>query len=195
MKTILFSLILIMSAIFSFAQADVIHNEHLTFKGVAIDGKLSDYVLNMKLSGFTLLDSEGGISKLEGEFAGHKSCIVEVTTLKKQDLVSKVAVKFPVVETWTAIWADYSALKELLTEKYGQPATVVEKFETSFEPADSDKMHYVESERITYQTRYELPNGSIQLSIENNKAGGFVQLTYYDKVNSAVIKADALSDL
>ena len=195
MKKIILLLLVACITTGSFAQLPGDSSTHLTFKGVAIDGTLSAFIFNMKLVGFEKLSSENGTAKLEGDFAGYKDCIVEVSTLKQKDLVSKIAVKFPVVETWVAIWSNYSSLKELLTEKYGQYANEVEKFETSFEPADSDKMYYVESGRLTYHTRYERSNGNIELSIENSKAGGFVQLTYYDKVNSAVMKADALSDL
>ncbi len=195
MKKIILALVLVCITVLSFAQLAGDSATHLTFKGVAIDGTLSAYVLNMKLVGFDKRSAENGTAKLEGEFAGYKGCLLEVSTLKQKDLVSKVAVMFPVVDTWPAIWENYSSVKELLKEKYGQPANEVEKFETPFEPADSDKMHYVESGRITYRTRFERVNGSIEISISTSKAGGFVQLTYYDKINSAVMKANALSDL
>ena len=42
--------------------------EHLTFKGVPIDGTLDDYVTNMKKAGFALESVENGLGIIFGIF-------------------------------------------------------------------------------------------------------------------------------
>ncbi len=55
MKKITITLIAVLTTIVSFAQTPVGTDPavHLSFKGVPIDGKLSEYVLKMKQNGFT----------------------------------------------------------------------------------------------------------------------------------------------
>ena len=62
----------------SFAQT----TEHLKFKGVPIDGTLSEYVLKMKQAGFHLIETDDGVAVLEGEFAGYRGCLIGVKTFK-----------------------------------------------------------------------------------------------------------------
>ena len=53
MKRLLISLLAVM-----FASALWAQNQHLTFKGVPIDGTLNDYVVKMSAAGFTHLQTE-----------------------------------------------------------------------------------------------------------------------------------------
>jgi len=197
MKTVLTTLLCVLLAMTSVAQDSTDTNEHMTFKGVPIDGTLNEFVSKMKQSGFTLVGTEDGIAMLEGDFAAYKGCIIGVSTLKGKDLVSKISVLFPKQETWSSLSSNYYNLKELLTEKYGEPSDTVEKFDTDREPGDDKaKMFQVGMDRCKYFTTFELENGSIHLSIENNGfSSSFVMLSYYDKVNSEKIRQKALDDL
>lgn len=103
-------------------------NNHLKFKGVPIDGTLKEFVSRMKRNGFKSLGSEDGVEVLQGDFAAYKECIVYVSTLDNKDLVSRISVVFPKQETWEYLYGDYKNLKGLLTEKYGQPSEITEKF-------------------------------------------------------------------
>jgi hypothetical protein len=169
--------------------------EHLTFKGVPIDGTLDDYVTNMKKAGFTLVSVENGLALFSGDFAGYKECIIGVVTLDGKDLVSKVTVVFPKRDTWSDLESNYSKLKELLTIKYGEPESHAEKFNSTYQPSsDIDKMYELLMERCEYSSSFELDNGAIQLSIEH--AGyAFVMLAYFDKTNTEEIRQKALDDL
>lgn len=192
--TLLFCFVLTMT---SFAQNNTDTTEHMTFKGVPIDGTLNEYVSKMKQSGFTLIGTEDGVAMLKGDFAAYKDCIIGVATLKGKDLVSKITVIFPNHETWATLASNYFNLKELLTEKYGEPSKVVEKFDTYSEPDhDNSKMHAVGMNNCKYHTTFELENGSIQLSIGNDSfSSSFVMLSYYDKINSEKVRQKAIDDL
>ena len=196
MKTKILTLIFLLTTMLTFAQQT---SEHLSFKGVPIDGTLDDYVSKMKQNGFTELSKEDGTSLLSGDFAGYKDCIVGVSTLKQKDLVCKIGVFFPEKNTWSTLFGNYSDLKEMLTEKYGKPSDIVEKFDTpsySQPKDDNSKMHEVGMERCKYSSIWKTGKGEIQLSIDHDKfTSYFVKLAYFDKINSNIIKAKAKGDL
>ena len=193
MKTKILTLILSLTTMLTFAQT----SEHLSFKGVPIDGTLNVYVSKMEKGGFTLIGTEDGVAMLKGDFAAYKDCIIGVATLKQKDLVSKITVIFSESGTWSSLSANYFNIKELLTEKYAEPTVIVEKFDNYSEPKDDNsKMHEVRMNRCKYYTTFELENGSIQLSIENDGfSTTFVMLSYFDKINSEIIRQKAIDDL
>jgi len=91
MKTFFLTFTIVLTTMLTYAQA----SEHLSFKGVPIDGTLNEYVSKMKQSGFTHLGTENGVAILKGDFAGYKDCHIGVSTLKQKDLVYKIGVLFP----------------------------------------------------------------------------------------------------
>jgi hypothetical protein len=177
----------------TFAQT----SEHLLFKGVAIDGTLSEYVSKMEEADFTTIKINDGLAMLQGDFAAYKDCIIGVATLDQKDLVSKITVIFPESRNWSSLSSNYYNLKELLIEKYGEPSEIVENFDTYSEPKDDySKMYEVGMDRCKYHTSLELENGTIQLSIENDGfSSAFVMLSYFDRINSDVIRQEAIDDL
>jgi hypothetical protein len=191
MKINFLTLLFTLTTALTFAQTSA----HLSFKGVPIDGTLNEYVLKMKQIGFTTYGTENGMAMLKGDFASYKGCFVSVATLKDKDLVSKITVAFPEQKSWSLLSSNYFNLKELLTEKYGQPFESIEKF-TSYEPKDDgSKMTLVELDACKYVTTYETEKGSIELSIKGDNSSVFVQLSYFDKVNSNIIREKAKDDL
>jgi hypothetical protein len=171
--------------------------DHLAFKGVPIDGTLNEYVAKMKQNGFTHVQTENGTAILTGDFAGYKNCFIGVSTLKQKDLVHKIAVLFPDKATWSNLFGDYMDLKTMLTEKYGEPTYVVEKFDVAIQPDDDEsKMYQVKFDNCKYYSIWETSKGDIQLSIEHNSVTScYVKLGYFDKINGDKIKDKAKDDL
>lgn len=197
MSTKILFLITLFLLIFSKAQDHT--SKHLTFKNVPIDGTLADYILKMKKNGLTHISTDDGKAILQGDFAGYKDCHVGVSTLKMMDLVSKIAVIFPEKETWSSLSDNYFNLKKMLSEKYGQPSDVLEKFVTksySQPEDDSSKMSQVKFDNCKYYSIWETDKGQIQLSIEHNGVVScFVELMYFDKINHYRIYEKAKDDL
>jgi hypothetical protein len=181
----------------SFAQLKQDTSKHLIFKGVPLDGKLDQYILKMKQNGFKDISTTDGIAMLQGDFAGYKDCYVGVSTLKQKDLVHKIVVLFPEKETWSTLSGNYFNLKQMLQEKYGNPTDVVEKFDTFKEPRDDNsKMYEVKFDRCKYYSIWDTDKGEIQLAIDHNSVTScFVKLVYFDKINSATVKKQAIDDL
>lgn len=193
MKTFFLTLTFALATMLTSGQT----SDHLTFKGVPIDGTLNEYVSKMKQNGFTHLGTEDGTAILNGDFAGYKDCHVGVSTLKQKDLVYKIGVLFPEKDTWSRLSANYFDLKEMLTEKYGKPSDVIEKFDGYSQPTDDDdKMYKVKFDNCKYFSIWQTDKGEIQLSIDHTGVTRcFVKLAYFDKINSATIKKQALDDL
>lgn len=177
----------------SFAQ----NSEHLKFKGVPIDGTLSEYVSKMKQAGFQLVETDDGVALLEGEFAGYRDCLIVVSTLKSVNVVNTICVVFPAREDWGSLEGDYEYLKSMLTTKYGDPAEVEEEFGGYSTPrTNNDKWHELLMDRCTWYTTYEVKNGDIQLSLEKWDYGQYsVLLKYFDRINTETVHSAAMEDL
>ena len=191
MKKNIYAIILIFTTLLNFAQS----SEHLSFKGVPIDGTLLQYITKMKENGLSLIQSKDGTALLKGDFAGYKDCIVGVSTLNQKDLVHKIGVVFPENDSWSSLSNYYFNIKDLLIEKYGEPTNVVEKFD---EETDDDNMKFikVQLDNCTYFSAWQTGKGDIQLTINHlNSSSCFIKLTYFDKINGEKIKAKAKSDL
>ncbi|WP_253952362.1 hypothetical protein [Xylanibacter muris] len=143
-------------------------SEHLRFKGVPIDGTLSEYVAKMKQAGFPHVDTEDGIALLRGDFAGFKGCTVLVSTLKSTNKVNTIGVIFPEMDKLASLENNYTCLKTMQTEKYGEPFECVEKFQGYVSlKTDSDKLHALRMDRCKWYTVYSTSQGNIELSIGN----------------------------
>lgn len=189
MKKIIICTLLTAFSLVAFAQ------QHLTFKGVPIDGTLNEYTEAMKAKGFTYLGTQDGISILKGDFAAVKNCTIGVSTLKNLNVVSMIAVIFPEKENWAPLLSDYDALKEMLTEKYGAPSEVLEQFNT-YSESDGAKMHALFDQELDWYTIFSTELGNIELTISSTDYGkGSVVLRYRDKVNSDKVRQSALDDL
>ena len=195
MRTLFLSFLAVIMAMSTFAQT----SEHMSFKGVPIDGTLNEYVAKMKQSGFQYLGAEDGTALLNGDFAGYKNCHVAVTTLKKIDLVHKIGVIFPNQETWSRLYSNYSDLKQMLTDKYGNPNEEVELFDVKpFQlPLDDNmKMNQVGIDNCKFFTVWKTDKGEIQLSIDHSGfTSCFVKVVYFDRINSAIINEKVKDDL
>ena len=195
MKRILFALVLMLGYVASSMAQTA--SEHLTFKGIPIDGPLNTFVAKMKAAGFKHIGTEDGIAYLEGDFAGSKGCIVGVATLQNSNTVNTVGVIFPKHDDWSTLEREYNSLKEMLTRKYGKPSDCREEFQWYTTPKDnSTKLHCLQMDRCTYETDFETTNGDIRLALAHtDRLDCFVLLKYWDKINTDTVKTQIIDDL
>lgn len=172
-------------------------SEHLTFKGIPIDGKLSDFVLKMKENGLVHRSTRDGIAYFQGDFAEYKSCVIAAHKMAQKDLVYSIVVLFPDWDTWMNLSGNYFDLKKMLTIKYGEPIRVVEQFESDSQPRDdNDKLYELRMNRCKYYSIWELDKGNIELSIEHGDfSSRMVKMVFFDKINMNIMKGKALRDL
>ncbi|MCR4738284.1 MAG: hypothetical protein K5846_09040 [Bacteroidales bacterium] len=172
--------------------------QHLSFKGVPIDGTLQEYTNAMVKAGFHYEDTQDGVSILSGDFAGYKNCHIGVSTLKNCNTVSHIAVLFPDRDTWTSLHGDYEYLKEMLTEKYGAPEESKEKFTGYVGDYDNSLiMHALREDKYIWYSTFSTKLGKIKLTLSEGEKSytGRVVLIYQDGANSEKVRAAAMEDL
>ncbi len=173
--------------------------QHLSFKGVPIDGTREYYTDTMIKSGFYYGGTtQGGIAFLGGDFAGYTDCLIAIYTLKNINLVRRVAVFFPDKNSWSAVLSDYEHLKAMLTEKYGTPSDSQEKF-TGYvgDMKNSLIMSALKENKYVWYTTFTTELGDIKLSIMagSKRDTAMVRLSYTDKANSEKARNNAMDDL
>ena len=172
--------------------------QHLSFKGVPINGTLQEYTNAMVKAGFHYEITQDGVSLLTGDFAGYKNCTIGVSTLKNLDVVSHIAVLFPNRETWSAVLGDYENLKTMLTKKYGYPTDSKEIFTGHIGDYDNFfVMEALKEDKYEWYTVFSTELGDIELSILSGTVyhTAAVRLSYYDKANSEKVRSSAMDDL
>ena len=186
MKKILASLAVFVAVINIMAQ------EHLSFKGIPIEGSMTEFCQKLKTKGFTSIGQENNISLFTGDFTGSEAT-VGVTATDDGKNVFAVVVLFEPSGEWNTLVNTYDYYKDLYTRKYGKPSISKEK-----NPALSDSntalMAEVHQGTVVYGSAWEVTGGDIQLSIEKSSGvyEGMVLIRYRDSQN---VEAKIQSDL
>lgn len=186
MKKSIFTLTLLLATISLMAQ------EHLSFKGIPIEGSMTEFCQKLRTQGFTSLGSDGGVTLFTGDFTG-RNATVGVTATDDGKNVFTVIVFFDPSKEWNTLVNTYDYYKDLYTRKYGNPTISKEN-----NPARSDSntalMAEVYQGRVVYASAWEVVGGDIQLSIEKTSGiyEGMVVIRYRDSQN---IEAKIQSDL
>lgn len=193
MKKLFFLFFLISTSLGGFAQV-----EHMTFKGVPIDGSVNEMVSKLEKKGLKYIKTIDGTAVMAGSFASYNECTIFVGD-QGTGTVCAAGVYFPEKDTWNLLYGNYSNIKELLIQKYGEPSSCIEQFQTSYPPEDNYmKMIYIKSDKYDYKCIWDTPNGIIELSIahfDTLSSTCQVLLTYVDIINASKNKSNAIDDL
>ncbi len=168
---------------------------HLVFKGVDLNGSLRDFCRRLQQKGVTYLHGSDGRAELKGDFAGYKDCPIHVATLDGEDLVYSVSADFPVRREWSDLENDYKTLKRLLTEKYGAPKQVTERFLDNSAVRYNLQMYSVHDDECRYKSVFVTSKGTVTIEIESENYKAFVRLQYVDKINSEVVRNSVIDEL
>ena len=169
---------------------------HMKFKGIEIDGVPQEFVQKLKAKGFTHIGKENGSDMLLGDFAGFKNCVIGVASYA--DKVAKVAVIIPDdSNSWSLFYGKYASLKEMLTQKYGEPSADEEEWQGyEGKPKDDNScMHELKMDRAKIGSYFETPEGNIELLILSIKMQCCIMIAYYDAVNYKAALDSAMEDL
>ena len=103
MKKLLLTICSSLFCVLSYAQT-----EHLTFKGLPIDGSKQEFVKELKRCGYIV--ELGSDDCLSGEFVG-RACLVIIHSTPRTDIVCGVTVIFEqVYDAWSQIKSAYENL-------------------------------------------------------------------------------------
>ena len=178
----------------------VAEREHLTFKGIPIDGTPQEFGRKLEEVGFEYdFKNQGSYWYKGGSFAGYNDCTVIVKAY--DNLVYEIVAILPTKYKWSHLYNDYSTLVSSLKSKYGDPISQVEEFVNT--PSyidlddDNDKYHEVKNDHcIYYCTFRDVPGwdykGTIHIEI---KSSGCVGLHYTDWYNDYLKRKAVNNDL
>lgn len=166
--------------------------DHLTFKGIPIEGSMTTFCQKLKSKGFTQMGKDKNITLFTEDFTGRQATIGVGASDDGKNVFSVVVLFDPSGE-WNNLVSTYDYYKDLYTRKYGDPAISKEN-----NPSRSDSntalMAEVHQGTVVYGSAWNVPGGDIQLSIEKSSGiyEGMVMIRYRDSQN---VEAKIQSDL
>ena len=178
-----------------FAVISLMAQEHLSFKGIPIEGSMTAFCQKLKAKGFTSIGSENNLTLFTGDFTGRNATVGVTATDDGKDVFAVVVLFDPSGE-WNALINTYDYYKDLYTRKYGKPSISKEK-----NPAHSDSntglMAEVHQGTVVYGSAWEVTGGDIQLSIEKSSGvyKGMVMIRYRDSQNVEAKIQNDLNDI
>lgn len=189
MKRILLTLALSLIVVGAFAQ------EHLSFKGIPIEGSMSSFCQKLQSKGLTKLASGNKITMFVGDFAGRQATVGVVATDDGEN-VHSVGVIFDASDDWKNLVGTYDYYKDLYTRKYGKP-TVNRENNPSRSDSNTMLMYELRQGTVTYSSVWEVSGGTIELSIEKNDSygKGSVVIKYCDAINIETKIQNDLNDI
>ena len=169
--------------------------EHMKFMGISFNENIKTFISLLEDKGFTYFQDIDNTQIMKGKFAGYTDCTLFIyPTINSQ--IRAVAVDFPRTKQWSVLYGNYTHIKDMLSQKYGSPASCEEEFESIITPQnDRDKMHEVEMERCKYSTVYLTNTGSISVKITSVEMICSVSLLYSDTINMKINESSAIDDL
>lgn len=177
MKKLILFCLLSLFALYALGQ------EHLSFKGIPIEGSIVSFCQKLKTKGLTQIATDTNIRLFTGDFTGRNATIGVVADQSGQNVFAVVVI-FDKSKQWNDLVNTYDHYKDLYTEKYGTPI-----FSREYNPSRSDSntslMYEVHQGTIEYGSVFSAPGGTIELSID--KADGIYEgqviIRYKDSKN------------
>lgn len=198
-------------AIFAFAQNPALNVPK--FKGIEITGTLDQFGTKLAGQGFDLLSKESDGYIYTGRFAGQDDCLIYLLPVENSNNIVSVTVMFGMkvseygsmysYETWEKLIGDYNSLKDLLTEKYGQPTKQNEGFaQGAYTLSSSLKLSSVEEGQSEYYAQWgdsDVDKMVVNLAIRGGRNRGdryaVIALQYYNVDKGKDDHKEILEDL
>lgn len=176
--TALFALMVI--ALTSYAQSN---SEHLTFKGIPIEGSMTEFCQKLQTKGYTTLGQDNNGAVLVGDFAGRNATIGVAATNGGREVYA-VVIFFDSSDEWNTLVSTYDYYKDLYSRKYGSPS-VLKEVNPAYSDSNTALMGELYQGRVVWASLWEVPGGEIELSIESTDGfyEGMVMICYRDSQN------------
>lgn len=162
-------------------SVNVSAQDHLTFKGIPIDGHINTFVGKLKSLGFELKTTNGNYASVEGEFGGENREIAIYAT-KASKTTHQIIVVLEKSDSWSTLKHTYKEYKSLLATKYDKVDSY-EYFSSPYYEGDGYEVSALRLGKCTYMTKYNAANGEISIALIHVDEG-VVILSYADKANS-----------
>ena len=191
MKKFLSTIVLFCFAFCGFAQ------EHLSFKGIPIEGSTTAFCQKLKSKGFEIIEQNDQLALLSGDFTGRNVTVVVVSTNDGKNVYS-VGVSFDSSDNWKTLVSSYEHYKTLYTEKYGEPS-ITKEYNPAFSDSNIVLMSELKQGTVDYRSIWETAGGKIMISIRKstNKVGyyGEVMIFYLDNQSAETQRKQDLDEI
>lgn len=192
MKKGIFVLVAFFFGLTSMAQ------EHLSFKGIPIEGSMESFCEKLADKGFNKLGNDNNTTLFVGDFTGRNSTVGIIADDDGENVYS-VVVLFDSSNEWKVLVDTYDYYKDLYTRKYGKPKVSIEKNKElmSTSPNNGLLMIELDERRATWGSLWEVTGGEIEINIE--KADGYLEgavvIRYRDAQNEEAKIQKHLEDI
>ena len=192
MKKSIFVLVAFFLGLTSMAQ------EHLSFKGIPIEGSMESFCEKLADKGFTKLGNDNNPTLFVGDFTGRNSTVGIIADDDGENVYS-VVVLFDSSDEWKVLVNTYDYYKDLYTRKYGKPKASIEKNKElmSTSPNNGLLMIELDERRATWGSLWEVTGGEIEINIEKTDGylEGAVVIRYRDAQNEEAKIQKHLEDI
>lgn len=170
-------------------------SEHLSFKGIPLEGSVYSFCQKLKAKGFMMVESDANVQVLSGPFTGNHA-IVCVVSAENSDDVFSVVVLLDDSDRWDTLVETYNYYKDLYTEKYEKPSQCVETIPEYLMGSNSMLMYALKEGTIKYECVFNAPGGTIKISIGTNGDNtGNIVIIYLDTLNISSKRQSDLDDI
>lgn len=177
-----------------------LESTHMKFKGISLGESPYNFANALEKQGYTYATKTGDTYVLRGAFAGYSNCNIYVTAAQYDNTVAHVGVCLPDQTKWEYLLNRYNSLKEMMTQKYGEPESCIETFNTSSMPTSEYKiMSLLRDDEFKYETVFFNEGGYIKLIINHlyvdYEHHFYVSLIYVDGPAYEITNKRAIDDL
>lgn len=186
---------IILTLAFSLIMVGVYAQEHLSFKGIPIEGSMTSFCQKLQSKGFTKIGSDNNITMFVGDFTGRQAS-VGVAATDDGNNVHSVVVLFDSSNEWNTLVNTYDYYKDLYTRKYGKPSACKEN-NPSRSDSNTSLMYELLQGKVTWGSAWDVTGGTIELSISkaNDYSDGMVIIKYRDAQNVEAKIQNDLNDI
>ncbi len=170
-----------------------LYSQHLSFKGIPMDGNAYAFASKLKSQGFythPLASEFEGSILLKGTFAGMKNCSVAILYTPKTKVVAKVSVISDHYYSWDQIKRQYNIILQALSKKYRKLDDSC-LFLSPYEEGDGYEFLALKTEKAFCKAFMGSEAGSIVISIEASQMDkGDIIISYEDSQNFALYQSE-----
>ena len=192
MKKLLLTICSSLFCVLSYAQT-----EHLTFKGLPIDGNKQEFLEKLKRQGYGNAPEMGADDVLSGTFIGRDSYVFIYDT-PITNTVWQVGVLFKsTYDTWSLIKRIYDDLVDVYTKKYGAPILDQKEFKSPYKEGNGYELYALKSDRCVYRTVFvyikdEMDIGCVEIRMANDCR---IIILYEDSINSDLLTKERANEI
>lgn len=137
-----------------------------SFDGVAISGTLNAAIAKYKAKGYKFIKFHDSEIAIMTGFISNKRCEVYLTATPKTKTFCKISIYFPKLNDWEDLKSDYTNIRQVLINKYGEPDSNHEFFKDPYDEGDGYEMSAVDLDKCVYTAIWLYKNNmSIQVRI------------------------------